>query len=1538
MNILISKMEKKIISGHLNEPSAMETDQHQDSTEKEKAKSFHVNRDLIPVAHLDDQAFDELKNLGLDVFNQEDFEEGVMAQVGEVLAKEEEDRNKKVLEKDLRAVEFDIKNVEKELKQVTTVLSSLNTGVTSAFVQKRLLTVKKQKENKSNQLMSLKAKEKSLKKKLGLNIQESEEEEEGEITDNSPDLNKVLGLSKAPSDETEQERMIRTGEMTPFGTIVPADRSPDKKTNTREERKMEAIMKAFEKMDKNQRRKRESLISKLPRRDSSEIEEDSKKIFPDTKGRRKARSDEEGSLSPSKSPRALVKSKSDGAMDKRLCKMEDLLDDEVCDDEGDEYKPDFKEQSESEDSGLDNTEKKKKLKKRIPIKPRRPPKYIDSDDEKVDKEEGGKQKLSREKSLRTTDDGDDYSFDKRIRDFNKAERKKQDLRAAGELSESEEDEEMEGGFKVPGRIWSKLFKYQKVGVKWLWELHCQQAGGIIGDEMGLGKTIQAIGFLAGLRQSKIRDKHFLFRGLGPTIIVTPTTVMHQWVKEFHKWWPLFRVAILHSSGSYTCKEAELIRTIVKENGVLVTSYSTLVIHQELIISYNWHYIILDEGHKIRNPDAQATLAVKQIKSPHRIILSGSPIQNNLKELWSLFDFIFPGKLGTLPDFMAHFAVPIVQGGYSNASQQQVQTAYKCACVLRDTINPYMIRRMKADLKINLPSKNEQVLFCRLTQEQRETYMEYLQSRECQSILSGKYQIFSGLITLRKICNHPDICTGGPKLYIGETPGNDESLEYGYYKRSGKMIVVEALLRLWKKQGHKVLLFSQSTVMLDILERFVAKPKYSYLRMDGSTPISTRQPLVNQFNKDDSIFLFLLTTRVGGLGVNLTGANRVIIFDPDWNPSTDTQARERTWRIGQTRQVTVYRLVTTGTIEEKIYHRQIFKQFLTNRVLKDPKQRRFFKANDLYELFDLNVDCKEGTETGALFAGTGSEVSKADVRRRVKQHKLNRFDLMKERQKAQKESESKETAKDEDDMDDVKKNFNEDEVNRMKEIAKRLSQQIMTGMFKKPNETTDQNSIGEEKSEENSNGSVLIKENLDDIKNNVVDCGEECSESKQTIDLSPKHSGIVCDDEQPSTSKTSLSVGSKTTSMLKEMLIAGKQSDLQTHSFSTSERQHKHSSSSVGHHKSHRGRTHSHSNAEGKHKVSHGEHKHSESHGQHKHSQSHGKHKHSLSNSPHKHRHSSHKESKHSSENGKDRHRKDKKRRRKDAKCEGERIPNLVKSDTYTPAADEEEEIDREKEHAAQDDYVLQKLFKKNGIQGALKHDVIMDPSKHDYMIVEAEADRVATEAVKALKRSRSQCLGAMSGVPNWTGQHGTMAKKPRFGQKKNTQLLETVVQTTSSDVQKMKKIEKGEFSGEKSLFDGTKAGSVVINTDTGSSAPEVMTSDELLTRMRRRNVVSGNTTATTSTGAENDEVNQQDDDSSTPIVDDDSFKLITEIRNFIMFECHSMCKAMTQEILDEFGPRLPPAETAKFKSMLKSICDFEKVDGIGYWKLKNSFR
>ena len=314
--------------------------------------------------------------------------------------------------------------------------------------------------------------------------------------------------------------------------------------------------------------------------------------------------------------------------------------------------------------------------------------------------------------------------------------------------------------------------------------------------MGLGKTIQIIAFLAGLSVSKLLSRHGYFRGLGPVLIVCPTTVMHQWVREFHKWWPQFRVALLHESGTYhgtyaiflnicficriNCiveiavplvnnyfisgKKYDLIKDIIKSNGILITSYITCLQQSSDLQRQKWHYVILDEGHKIRNPDSQIAINIKLLNTPHRLILSGSPIQNNLKELWSLFDFIFPGKLGTLPVFLAEFGVPITQGGYANASKVQVLTAYKCATVLRDTISPYLLRRAKEDVKthINLPPKNEQVLFCRLTNEQKELYVNYLNSGSVNEIFNGKQKLFVGLINLRKICNHPHLYSGGPK--------------------------------------------------------------------------------------------------------------------------------------------------------------------------------------------------------------------------------------------------------------------------------------------------------------------------------------------------------------------------------------------------------------------------------------------------------------------------------------------------------------------------------------------------------------------------------------------------------------------------------------------------------------------------------------------------------------------------------------------------------------------------------------------------------
>ncbi|AAS52620.2 AEL065Cp [Eremothecium gossypii ATCC 10895] len=575
------------------------------------------------------------------------------------------------------------------------------------------------------------------------------------------------------------------------------------------------------------------------------------------------------------------------------------------------------------------------------------------------------------------------------------------------------DAKLYDDFKIPADIFDKLFSYQKTCVQWLYELHQQNCGGIVGDEMGLGKTIQIVSFLASLHHSgKLK---------GPVLVVCPATVMKQWCSEFQTWWPPFRAVILHSIGagmitrkkmteeqleellmrdesnefSYeqyanlgrTKKQLEarrgiesLVQKVVDDGHILITTYLGLQIHSDLLLHVNWDYAVLDEGHKIRNPDAGISLTCKRLRTPHRIILSGTPIQNNLTELWSLFDFIFPGKLGTLPVFQQQFANPINAGGYANATNIQVQTGYKCAVALRDLISPYLLRRVKNDVAKDLPKKNEFVLFCKMTQFQKEKYLQFLNSEDMIKIKNGRRQVLYGIDILRKICNHPDLL---------ERDFRKHEPSFGDPRRSGKMTVIKQLLLTWKKQGHKALLFTQSRQMLDILEAYISHkdPELAglqYLRMDGTTNIAHRQALVDRFN-NGPYHLFLLTTRVGGLGVNLTGANRIIIFDPDWNPSTDLQARERAWRIGQKRDVTIYLLMVAGSIEEKIYHRQIFKQFLTNKVLSDPKQKRFFKMNELHDLFSFGP--------GAASDSFASEIEQqtASLRRQPAAHGTDDYD-------------------------------------------------------------------------------------------------------------------------------------------------------------------------------------------------------------------------------------------------------------------------------------------------------------------------------------------------------------------------------------------------------------------------------------------------------------------------------------------------------------------------------------------------------------------
>lgn len=577
-------------------------------------------------------------------------------------------------------------------------------------------------------------------------------------------------------------------------------------------------------------------------------------------------------------------------------------------------------------------------------------------------------------------------------------------------------ESIEGipGIRIPCAVWERLLPYQKTGVIWMLNHHCKgTGGGILADDMGLGKTVQAVAFVTALQTSLLLHHSVL--------IVAPATLLRQWFSEFRRWWPHLNVQIIHPSGSnINCSSEDFseIHNLELKNtdfnddfdsnksvsldeasspDVLITTYEQLsnrMGHKLLKASYS--SIILDEGHRIRNFESQASQKVRNLVATSRFILSGTPIQNNLNELWSLMDFVAPGVLGTASAFKNCFAIPISAGGYINASSIQVHTAYNCAVALKDIVTPHLLRRIKSQVGSLLPSKQEHVLFCTLTRTQRCMYDEYLQSRDVRKILSGDLNVLAGIDVLRKICNHPDLLLLDRPQFenlCGILEENEEKLEahQRHMAKSGKICVLEKILKQWwydegtqsTGKQHKVLLFCQTRQMLDIIQSFLRShpdPLFSrFCRMDGETPISSRKALVDNFNSDGSDFLlFLLTTRVGGLGINLTGADRVIIYDPDWNPSTDMQARERAWRLGQTRPVLVYRLLMVGTIEEKIYQRQIFKHLLTNRILEDPKQSaRLFRSTDLYDLFSpppIQLDTNEPFENHVLPDSTASLIN------------------------------------------------------------------------------------------------------------------------------------------------------------------------------------------------------------------------------------------------------------------------------------------------------------------------------------------------------------------------------------------------------------------------------------------------------------------------------------------------------------------------------------------------------------------------------------
>lgn len=1306
---------------------------HKVNMEQESCKvnigGFSIDTTCIPCVSAEKQT-DELNALGVYMYDQTEFESNIIDQVDKAIKKEEDERKKYEAKRDLKNVLDEIKSVQHRIKHIEKAFSMIPTNNEMSKEARRTYeSMKREKENKIKQLKKLEAKRKALNSCLNDDSVEIDFmiNEVEVLEDSADDAESIFRLSELfKENKHSDDQLIKTGQMTPFGTVAPSTNQPKQNKSiiiSSEPTDFEKFLLAKDENIQNIKNNNIDIKSNSDKSNgkitktkslnflSKQNISKNRKICSPLLGKSSKKCK---TLINKKTSKSITENDSSEMFDIiNINKNITTIEDNISISSSSEYLPDSNEEIDSDvnnNESFTNRKRKKKSKKEF-VK------------NKVNKHDADNHKQLK----RVKDDGSTKLYIKRIKEYRKnCAKEKYEKLNMGENITEEEIVEFDGNFKIPMKLWNKLYRYQQTGVRWLWELHQQNCGGIVGDEMGLGKTIQIIAFLAGLQFSKLKTMGDQFSGLGPVILVCPATVMHQWVKEFHIWFPLIRVAVLHESGSYSCSRESLVEQINSCSGILITSYAGILIYQNLLLSYEWHYIILDEGHKIRNPDAQITLACKQFRTCHRLILSGSPIQNNLRELWSLFDFIYPGKLGTLPVFMQQFSVPITQGGYSNASEIQVQTAYKCATMLRDTIKPYLLRRMKADVKntIQLPDKNEQVLFCRLTDEQRELYKQYLNSQEATNIMSGSLQIFVGLINLRKICNHPDIFTGGPKIIDGDN--QTEEMKYGYYKRSGKMMVVKVLLQLWHKQKQKVLLFTQSRKMIKILENFVKEENYTYILMDGTTSIAVRQSLINKYNNDPNIFIFLLTTRVGGLGVNLTGANRVIIYDPDWNPSTDAQARERAWRIGQERQVTIYRLLMSGTIEEKIYHRQIFKQFLTNRILKDPRQRRFFKTNHLHELFFLGEPDKETTktETSAIFAGTGSEV-KLPLKNKISRNKRNFKNIA----------------------------FSPEKIEKMKQLAKQIS--------------------------------IKLEKSSKNISTDYSKMKDSNNENKSDLDI-PKN----LDEKNGSSEK------------------------------------------------------------------------------------------------------------KKSSQN-------------KGCVFENEQIEYLVKQDVYCPPTEENEESSKK------DDYVLHKLFKKSKIFTVLKHDTIMDSADPDYLLVEGEAERVAQEAVKNLKQSQHQCLGAEYGIPTWTGTRGISGApkiRQRFGQKKKFSNSDPHFDHISNEKSKVQ---------EATIFSNDSV------SEKNCDEITITSSSDLLARIKQRNRMISSTL--------NSDEPEPIPQGTKPCTEYD--ELLVDIRNYLAFQGSVDGQATTGELLQVFKDKIPAKTAAIFKALLNKICDFHRAfNGQGIWKLKAEFR
>ncbi|KAI5387826.1 switch 2 [Lathyrus oleraceus] len=564
--------------------------------------------------------------------------------------------------------------------------------------------------------------------------------------------------------------------------------------------------------------------------------------------------------------------------------------------------------------------------------------------------------------------------------------------------------------QVPASINCRLLEHQRVGVKFLYDLYKKNHGGILGDDMGLGKTIQTIAFLAAIFGKEGESVHSekQVEKRDPVLIICPSSVIHNWESEFSKW-SNFSVSIYHGANRdliYDKLEANGVE-------VLITSFDTYRIHGNSSLSnIHWNIVIIDEAHRLKNEKSKLYKACLEIKTLRRYGLTGTVMQNKILELFNLFDLVAPGSLGTREHFREFYDEPLKHGQRSTAPDRFVQIANKRKQHLVVVLNKYMLRRTKEETIGHLMmGKEDNIVFCAMSDLQKRVYRRMIQLPDIQCLINKDLPCSCGspltqvecckrivpdgamwpylhkdnpdgcdscpfclvlpcLVKLQQISNHLELIKPNPKddsdkqvkdakfaaaVYgpdidlVGGSMQNESFMGLSDAEHCGKMRALEKLLFSWFSHGDKVLLFSYSVRMLDILEKFIIRKGYCFSRLDGSTPTNLRQSLVDDFNSSPSKQVFLISTRAGGLGLNLVSANRVVIFDPNWNPAQDLQAQDRSFRYGQKRHVVVFRLLAAGSLEELVYSRQIYKQQLSNIAVSGKMEKRYFEGVQ---------DCKE----------------------------------------------------------------------------------------------------------------------------------------------------------------------------------------------------------------------------------------------------------------------------------------------------------------------------------------------------------------------------------------------------------------------------------------------------------------------------------------------------------------------------------------------------------------------------------------------------